>query len=51
MAFEFSSMTYFVSLFALMGVSLALTLLCSGGGKSDDPSPTHPTGQRTHSAR
>lgn len=51
MDFEFSWMTYFVSLFALMGVSLALTLLCPGGGQSDDPSPTPPMDERTHSAR
>jgi hypothetical protein len=37
--FEFSWMTYFVALFALMGVSLALTLLCPAGGERDDRSP------------
>lgn len=44
MDFEFSWMTYFVSLLALMGVSLALTLLCppdSTGGRPGDPSPTN----------
>jgi hypothetical protein len=36
--FEFSWMTYFVSLFVLMVLSIALTLLCpSGGRRSSTP--------------
>jgi len=34
--FEFSWMTYFLSLFALMVCSIALTLLCPAAGKRDD---------------
>lgn len=36
MEFEFSWMTYFVSLFALMVCAIALTLLCPVAGKRDD---------------
>lgn len=36
MEFEFSWMTYFVALFALMVCSIALTLLCPVAGKRDD---------------
>ncbi|WP_322058771.1 hypothetical protein [Paraburkholderia sp. J63] len=36
MEFEFSWMTYFVALFALMACSIALTLLCPVAGKRDD---------------
>ncbi|HKT95556.1 MAG TPA: hypothetical protein VJS30_03335 [Paraburkholderia sp.] len=36
MEFEFSWMTYFLSLFALMVCSIALTLLCPVAGKLDD---------------
>jgi hypothetical protein len=34
--FEFSWMTYFLALFALMACSIALTALCPGAGKRDD---------------
>jgi hypothetical protein len=34
---EFSWMTYFVALFALMVCSIALSLLCPGAGKRRDP--------------
>ena len=36
MDFEFSWMAYFLSLFALMVCSIALTLLCPGAGKRED---------------
>lgn len=36
MEFEFSWMTYFVALFALMVCSIALTSLCPVAGKRDD---------------
>lgn len=36
MEFEFSWMTYFLSLFALMVCSIALTLLCPVAGKRND---------------
>ncbi|WP_043287854.1 hypothetical protein [Paraburkholderia oxyphila] len=36
MEFEFSWMAYFLSLFALMVCSIALTLLCPGAGKRED---------------
>jgi hypothetical protein len=48
--FEFSWMTYFVSLFALMGLSLALTWLCRTGGKPDDPPPADVADEHKRSA-
>ncbi|MBN3854393.1 MULTISPECIES: hypothetical protein [unclassified Paraburkholderia] len=39
MEFEFSWMTYFVALFALMVCSIALSLLCPGAGRRHDSPP------------
>lgn len=56
MGFEFSWMTYFVSLFALASVSLALTWLCPPADptndKPGDPSTTaDAAGERKSAAR
>lgn len=39
MEFEFSWMTYFVALFALMVCAIALSLLCPGAGRRRDAPP------------
>ncbi|QBQ96208.1 hypothetical protein [Paraburkholderia pallida] len=57
MEFEFSWMAYFLSLFALMVCSIALTLLCPGAGKREDgvahergPDASDSAGEAAHSA-
>lgn len=52
MEIEFSWMTYFVSLFVLVVLSIALSLLCPSGGRRSptfrDGAGRRPDGERTH---